>query len=167
VGGHNARAPTLRITPTPEAGWPIDAQPVGHEWGASKAQPTPTPSARGAPYTSLGRSPRIEPHPRPLHSAEGRSEGEAAATELPSSTQPQRHIAKRDKEFSLIKARSDADLTQEQVAQAMGTTQAVVARLESGRVRPSTRTLQRFASATHSRLRITFETSIGHAPFPN
>ena len=58
---------------------------------------------------------------------------------------------------SLIKARSEADMTQEQVAQAMGTTQAVVARLESGRVLPSTRTLERFAKATHSRLRISFE----------
>jgi ribosome-binding protein aMBF1 (putative translation factor) len=58
---------------------------------------------------------------------------------------------------SLIKARAEADMTQEQVAQAMGTTQAVVARLESGKARPSTRTLERFARATHSRLRITFE----------
>jgi transcriptional regulator with XRE-family HTH domain len=48
-------------------------------------------------------------------------------------------------------------MTQEQVAEAMGTTQAVVARLESGRVRPSTRTLQRFAKATRTRLRISFE----------
>ncbi len=48
-------------------------------------------------------------------------------------------------------------LTQEEVAQAMGTTQAVVARLESGKVLPSTRTLERFAKATRSRLRITFE----------
>jgi transcriptional regulator with XRE-family HTH domain len=39
----------------------------------------------------------------------------------------------------------------------MGTTQAVVARLESGRVLPSTRTLERFAKATHTRLRISFE----------
>jgi DNA-binding XRE family transcriptional regulator len=58
---------------------------------------------------------------------------------------------------SLIKARSEADMTQEQVAKAMGTTQAVVARLESGKVLPSTRTLERFAKATRSRLRITFE----------
>ena len=58
---------------------------------------------------------------------------------------------------SLIEARAKADMTQEQVAQAMGTTQAVVARLESGRVLPSTRTLERVAKATHSRLRITFE----------
>jgi ribosome-binding protein aMBF1 (putative translation factor) len=58
---------------------------------------------------------------------------------------------------ALIKARSEADMTQEQVAKAMGTTQAVVARLESGRVLPSTRTLERFAKATRSRLRITFE----------
>lgn len=58
---------------------------------------------------------------------------------------------------ALIKARGDADLTQEQVAAAMGTTQAFVARLESGRVLPSTRTLERFAKATHTRLRISFE----------
>ena len=66
-----------------------------------------------------------------------------------------------EKEFALasalIKARSDADMTQEQVAQAMGTTQAVVARLESGKVLPSTRTLERFAKATRTRLRISFE----------
>jgi transcriptional regulator with XRE-family HTH domain len=58
---------------------------------------------------------------------------------------------------ALIRARGQAEMTQEQVAQAMGTTQAVVARLEGGKSRPSTRTLQRFAKATHSRLRITFE----------
>jgi ribosome-binding protein aMBF1 (putative translation factor) len=57
---------------------------------------------------------------------------------------------------ALIKARADADMTQEQVAQAMGTTQAVVARLESGKVLPSTRTLERFAKATRTRLRISF-----------
>ena len=58
---------------------------------------------------------------------------------------------------ALIKARSEADMTQEQVAEAMGTTQAVVARLESGKGLPSTRTLERFAKATRTRLRITFE----------
>ena len=58
---------------------------------------------------------------------------------------------------ALIRARGDADMTQEQVAQAMGTTQAVIARLESGRVMPSTRTLERFAKATGTRLRINFE----------
>jgi ribosome-binding protein aMBF1 (putative translation factor) len=66
-----------------------------------------------------------------------------------------------DDEFALasalIKARAGADMTQEQVAKAMGTTQAVVARLESGRVQPSTRTLERFARATRTRLRISFE----------
>ena len=58
---------------------------------------------------------------------------------------------------ALIEARGNADMTQEQVAEAMGTTQAVVARLESGKVRPSTRTLERFAKATGTRLRIRFE----------
>jgi ribosome-binding protein aMBF1 (putative translation factor) len=58
---------------------------------------------------------------------------------------------------ALIKARGDADMTQEEVAKAMGTTQAVVARLEGGKTMPSTRTLERFAKATHTRLRIRFE----------
>jgi ribosome-binding protein aMBF1 (putative translation factor) len=66
-----------------------------------------------------------------------------------------------DDEFAmasaLIKARGDAAMTQEQVARAMGTTQAVVARLESGKAMPSTRTLERFAKATRTRLRISFE----------
>jgi len=58
---------------------------------------------------------------------------------------------------ALIKARGDADMTQEQVAAAMETTQAAIARLESGRIRPTTRTLEQFAKATHTRLRISFE----------
>jgi DNA-binding XRE family transcriptional regulator len=58
---------------------------------------------------------------------------------------------------ALIRARGAADMTQEQVAQAMGTTQTAIARLESGRTMPSTRTLQRFANATGSRLQIRFE----------
>ncbi len=41
----------------------------------------------------------------------------------------------------------------------MGTTQAVIARLESGRTKPSTRTLERLAEATGMRLRISFEPS--------
>jgi ribosome-binding protein aMBF1 (putative translation factor) len=58
---------------------------------------------------------------------------------------------------ALIDARGHAEMTQEQVAQAMGTTQAVVARLESGKTKPSTRTLDRFAKATGTKLRISFE----------
>jgi DNA-binding XRE family transcriptional regulator len=58
---------------------------------------------------------------------------------------------------ALIKARADAAMTQEQVALAMGTTQAAVARMESGKTMPSTRTLARFAKATRTRLRISFE----------
>ena len=64
-------------------------------------------------------------------------------------------------EFSLasmlIEARTRAGLTQQQLADRMHTTQAVIARLESGRVKPSTRTLERLAAATGMRLRISFE----------
>lgn len=58
---------------------------------------------------------------------------------------------------ALIDARSRARMTQAQVAERMGTTQAVIARLESGRAHPSMRTLDRFAQATGTRLRIQFE----------
>jgi len=58
---------------------------------------------------------------------------------------------------ALIRARAAADMTQEQVAKSMGTTQAVIARLEGGRTMPSTRTLQRYAKATGSRLRVVLE----------
>lgn len=58
---------------------------------------------------------------------------------------------------ALIQARGLAAMTQEQVAAAMGTTQAAIARLESGRSLPSTRTLKRFADATGLKLRIGFE----------
>jgi ribosome-binding protein aMBF1 (putative translation factor) len=65
-----------------------------------------------------------------------------------------------DDEFSLlaelIKARMHAELTQEELAKRMKTTQAAVARLENGGTRPSTRTLERFAKATGHKLRITF-----------
>lgn len=57
---------------------------------------------------------------------------------------------------ALIEARTRAGLTQEQLAGRMKTTQAVIARLESGRFKPSTRTLERFAEATGTRLRIAF-----------
>lgn len=56
----------------------------------------------------------------------------------------------------MIEARAHAGLTQEQLAE-KHTTQAVIARLESGRVKPSTRTLERLATATGMRLRISFE----------
>lgn len=58
---------------------------------------------------------------------------------------------------ALIDARTRADMTQEDVAKAMGTTQAVIARLEGGGSLPSTRTLKRFAEATGMRLKISFE----------
>jgi len=65
-----------------------------------------------------------------------------------------------EEEFALaaavIDVRNRAGLTQEQLARKMGTTQPVVARLESGRSRPSMRTLQRLANATGSRVLISF-----------
>lgn len=60
---------------------------------------------------------------------------------------------------ALIAARTRAGLSQAALARRMKTKQTVIARLESGRVKPSTRTLERFAQATGSRLRITFETA--------
>lgn len=58
---------------------------------------------------------------------------------------------------ALIDARTKAHMTQEDVAKAMGTTQAAIARLEGGGSLPSTRTLKKFADATGTRLKISFE----------
>ncbi len=66
-----------------------------------------------------------------------------------------------EEEFALasvvIGLRTRAGLTQEELARKMGTTQPIIARLESGRWRPSMRTLQSRAEATGSRLLIGFE----------
>ena len=62
---------------------------------------------------------------------------------------------------ALIGARAQAGLTQEELAQRMGTTQSVVARLEGGRSRPSTTTLAKFAKATGTKLRVSFEVVAG------
>jgi transcriptional regulator with XRE-family HTH domain len=58
---------------------------------------------------------------------------------------------------TIISARLAAGLTQKELAERMQTTQSVIARLEGGRVWPSTRTLERFAKATGTRLKISFE----------
>jgi len=57
----------------------------------------------------------------------------------------------------MIEARGRAGLTQEQLATRMKTTRTVISRLESGRMKPSTRTLERYARATGHKLKITFE----------
>jgi ribosome-binding protein aMBF1 (putative translation factor) len=66
-----------------------------------------------------------------------------------------------EEEFALVaavaKARQRAGLSQAQLAKRMKTTQSTIARLESGRGLPSTRTLARFAKATGHRLKISFE----------
>ena len=66
-----------------------------------------------------------------------------------------------EEEFALMvevaKARTRAGLSQAELARRMKTTQSTIARLESGRGLPSTRTLGRFAKATGHRLKISFE----------
>jgi ribosome-binding protein aMBF1 (putative translation factor) len=57
---------------------------------------------------------------------------------------------------AIAKARRRAGLSQVELARRMNTTQSAVARLESGRGQPSTRTLVRFAKATGHTLKISF-----------
>ena len=67
---------------------------------------------------------------------------------------------------ALIAARTQAGLTQEQLATRMETTQSVVSRLESGQAHPSTKTLHKLARATGTNLKIVFEPALG-ARFPD
>ena len=62
----------------------------------------------------------------------------------------------------IIKARSAAGLTQQELADRMKTSQSYIARLEGGRETPSTRTLNRFAEATGHRVVIKFEPIAAH-----
>lgn len=66
-----------------------------------------------------------------------------------------------EQEFALAKAiaeaRNRAGLTQAEVAERMQTSQSNIARMEAGRSTPSTRTLERFAEAVGTRLKISFE----------
>jgi ribosome-binding protein aMBF1 (putative translation factor) len=66
-------------------------------------------------------------------------------------------------EFSLaeevIRARRLANLTQQQLAKKMNTTQQVIARLEGGSL-PSIKTLERLAAATGTHLRVRFESVV-------
>ena len=55
---------------------------------------------------------------------------------------------------SIIEARTRLGLTQAQLAKRMKTTQSVIARLESGKSKPSTTTLKNLARATGTRLEI-------------
>ncbi len=69
-----------------------------------------------------------------------------------------KEYAKADEEFSiieaLIRARTEAKLSQTQLARRIGTTQSAVARLEGGGVSPSLSTLRRYAEATGTRLHL-------------
>jgi predicted transcriptional regulator len=60
----------------------------------------------------------------------------------------------------LIAARSRAGLTQGEVAARMGTTQSVVARLESGKRAPSMRSVQRYAQAVGARAVVHLESVV-------
>lgn len=68
-----------------------------------------------------------------------------------------------EEEFSLasalISARAQADMTQEDVAAKMETSQSYIAKLEGGTVSPTMKALKRYAEATGSRLKIVFEPS--------
>ncbi len=62
---------------------------------------------------------------------------------------------------TLIAARKTAGLTQQQVAERMGTKQAAVARMESGAQKPSFKSIERYAKATGHKAHITL-TPAGH-----
>jgi DNA-binding XRE family transcriptional regulator len=55
---------------------------------------------------------------------------------------------------ALIRARTEAKLSQAQLARRIGTTQSAIARLEGGGVLPSLSTLRRYAEATGKRLHL-------------
>lgn len=77
---------------------------------------------------------------------------------------------KADVEFAvveaLVKARTEAGLTQTELAERIGTTQSAIARLEGGGVSPSLTTLRRYAEATGTKLRVSLVSDVDRPPTP-
>ncbi len=65
---------------------------------------------------------------------------------------------KADAEYAiieaLVRARTQAKLSQAELARRIGTTQSAIARLEGGGVSPSLSTLRRYAEATGTKLQV-------------
>jgi DNA-binding XRE family transcriptional regulator len=72
-------------------------------------------------------------------------------------TEYEAQAAEFDMARELIAARARAGLTQSDVAELMGTTQSVIARLEGGKRVPSLRTVQRYAQAVGARAVVRIE----------
>jgi ribosome-binding protein aMBF1 (putative translation factor) len=98
---------------------------------------------------------------RPPRSASTAEVAEVEAQKSEAFTSLKVAHAASEEEFALVSAligaRAEAGLSQSELAARMGTSQAAIARLESGRYWPTTRTLQRLAEATGTRLRISFQ----------
>ena len=69
----------------------------------------------------------------------------------------QRGYRREECDSKIREARTAAGLSQSQLARRVRTSPSYIARLEGGKVRPSTSALERFAQATRTRLRIVFE----------
>ena len=76
-----------------------------------------------------------------------------------------KEYARADEEYALVealvRARTEARLTQAVLARRLGTTQSAIARLEGGQVSPSFATLRRYAEATGTRLTVGLERVAG------
>ena len=92
-------------------------------------------------------------------SFEERKARDAALAEWLASQNPETALRRE-----MIAARTRAGLTQGQLAQRMGTTQSVIARLELGGRLPGIRTLRKLAKATGSRLVVRLEDGTEVAP---
>lgn len=64
----------------------------------------------------------------------------------------------------VIMRRAELGLTQEQLAERMGTSHSAISRIESGQHRTSVATLERLAHALEARFVMGFETGPRHAP---
>jgi ribosome-binding protein aMBF1 (putative translation factor) len=99
--------------------------------------------------------------PAPVSSPIGRPASEAAQSRAVAGAEYRRaqetHAASRAIAREVILFRTKTGLTQRELAERLGTSYSAVARLESGRHKPSLETLERLATVMGKRLQITFE----------
>ena len=96
-------------------------------------------------------------------SAEAASEKRAARSAV-YRAQQEKYAPFREVAWLIIKYRMDHGLTQQQLAQKIGTSYSQVSRIESGRHEASLSTLRRIAEALDLRLLISFESKSEQSP---
>lgn len=111
-------------------------------------------------YEAVARRPDVTPAGKPVSDARRRRTWRSAEYQAARERLAQYEAIAR----FVIQRRAELGLTQEQLAERMGTSHSAISRIESGQHRTSVATLERLADALEARFVMGFETGTPEAP---